>query len=165
MVVVRHAFGAAMDEYVLIGDSGVDIFFVLSGLVIATTGPLAPVRPTGIQFFWRRWRRVAPEFFLASAPYVVVAAATGHLNWPQTIATFLFWPAAGSRMVDPYLIVGWTLCFEMVFYTTVSFLLLGDQLRRNLAILAASAAVLFLAKTLSPWLGFRFLTDPVFVEF
>lgn len=108
-----------------IGPAGVDIFFVLSGFVIAMTGPLASPRPSGALFLWRRWRRVAPVYFIISLPEVVNAWRSGGLSADRLAATFLFWPATGSGVAYPYLEPGWTLCFEMVFYLTVSLVLVG----------------------------------------
>jgi exopolysaccharide production protein ExoZ len=148
-----------------IGAAGVDIFFVLSGFVITLTGPLAEPRPSGVQFFWRRWSRVAPLFYLLSLPLIAHAFIKGELNTPQTLATFLFWPAAGTQIVTPYLQAGWTLCFEMVFYTTVSLALVGGRLRAHLLVLAAVIVLLAAARLFSGWIPLRFLANPLFVEF
>ncbi|HEY3888768.1 MAG TPA: acyltransferase [Caulobacteraceae bacterium] len=148
-----------------IGVAGVDVFFVLSGFIITFTGPLAIRRPSGGQFFWRRWSRVAPIYYLLSIPWVAQAAMTGRLNWPQTVGTFLFWPAAGPSLVTPYLVVGWTLSYEMIFYSTVSALLVGRRLRRNLAILALLLAALIALRQLTAWDPVRVVTSPYFLEF
>ena len=148
-----------------IGGAGVDIFFVLSGFVIAFTGPLASPRPTAAEFFWRRLSRVAPLFWLLSLPFLATAFQTGTFNWPQTIATFLFWPAAGAAIVQPFLHQGWTLGFEMLFYSAVAVALAGEKTRRNLAILALVWAALALASTASGWNPLRILGNPVFAEF
>jgi exopolysaccharide production protein ExoZ len=148
-----------------IGVAGVDVFFVLSGFIITHTGPLASVRPSGARFFWRRWSRVAPIYYLLSIPWVAQAAMMGRLNWPQTVDTFLFWPAAGPSLVTPYLLAGWTLSYEMIFYTTVSALLVGGRLRRNLAILAVLLAGLVALRQVSAWNPVRVATSPYFLEF
>ncbi len=148
-----------------VGPAGVDIFFVLSGFVIALTGPLASPRPSGALFLWRRWRRVAPVYFVISLPEVVNAARAGGLSADRLAATFLFWPATGSGVVYPYLEPGWTLCFEMVFYLTVSLILVGGRLGRNLAIGAAAVAVLVVARLALEGAALRFLVNPIFLEF
>jgi exopolysaccharide production protein ExoZ len=124
---------------------------------------LANPRPSGALFFWRRFRRVAPLFYLISVPFVVAAVVTRQFNGPQTIATFLFWPAAGRTMVTPYLQAGWTLCFEMAFYSAVALVLIGGRWRRNLVLLALALAALRLIAPQS--LAARHLIHPIFVEF
>jgi len=165
-MVISAQRGACPVVYAIgIGTAGVDVFFVLSGFVIALTGPLAQPRPSGARFFWRRWSRVAPLFYLLSVPAILLAARSGGLSWPRTAATFLFWPAAGREIASPYLGVGWTLCFEMIFYSTVAALLTGGRLRRNLWILAAVVAALVAARSFSGWNPLRILANPVFLEF
>ncbi len=148
-----------------IGVAGVDVFFVLSGFIITFTGPLAARRPSGGQFFWRRWSRVAPVYYLLSIPWIAQAAMSGRLNWPQTVDSFLFWPAAGPTLVTPYLLAGWTLSFEMIFYSTVSAVLVGGRLRRNAAILAVVLAGLIALRQVTAWNPVRVLTSPFFIEF
>lgn len=148
-----------------IGVAGVDVFFILSGFIITHTGPLAFERPTGARFFWRRWSRVAPIYYLLSVPWIAQAAMMGRLNWPQTADTFFFWPAAGPSLVTPYLLAGWTLSYEMIFYTTVAALLLGGRLRRNLAILAVLLAGLVALRQMTAWNPVRVVTSPYFLEF
>ena len=146
-----------------IGAAGVDVFFVVSGFVIFLTGPLAQPRPSGALFFWRRFRRVAPLFYLMSVPFVVAALVTRQFDGPQTIATLLFWPASGPAIVTPYLHAGWTLCFEMAFYSAVAVALIGGRWRRNIVLIALAVAALALIAPQS--LTARHLTNPLFVEF
>jgi exopolysaccharide production protein ExoZ len=165
-VILFHVFAEHLKWWGgIAGAAGVDVFFVLSGVVITLTGPMASPRPSGAMFFWRRWSRVAPIYFVISAPLVVAAAATGHANWPQTAATFLFWPASGPGVVKPYLAPGWTLCFEMVFYSTVALFLVGGRLRRNVLLLALLVTAVIAARLLDETAVTRFLTDPLFLEF
>ncbi len=148
-----------------IGAAGVDVFFVLSGFVIARTGPLASMRPSARMFFWRRWSRVAPLFYLLSLPLIGVALSAGDFSWARMSATFLFWPAAGREIVQPFLEPGWTLTFEMVFYSAVALLLVGGHVRRNLALLAAAIVGLVLARQLLSWNALKILANAVFLEF
>jgi exopolysaccharide production protein ExoZ len=166
MVVVFHVFAEHLQwRGGLVGAAGVDVFFVLSGMVITLTGPLASPRPSGALFFWRRWSRVAPIYFLISAPLVIAAVMTGQANWPQTAATFLFWPAAGPQIIKPYLQPGWTLCYEMIFYSAVAIFLIGGRLRRNIVILALLIAAITGARLVRETAVTRFLTDSLFLEF
>lgn len=163
--VTGHAAVLGVRAAATVGPAGVDIFFVLSGLVIAMTGPLAMPRPSGVVFFWHRWRRVVPVYFIISLPLVVAAGYAGALSADRLAATFLFWPAAGAQVVTPYLPAGWTLCFEMVFYSGVALLLAGGRLRRNLIIGVSACLLLIGLRAAFGGSGLRFLVNPIFAEF
>jgi exopolysaccharide production protein ExoZ len=170
MVVFNHAVEQAASlaqpgapEFPGIGAAGVDIFFVLSGFVITLTGPLAEPRPFGRIFFWRRWSRVAPLFYLSSIPAVLLLGEG--LDAPRTVATLFFWPALGEHMVKPYIGLGWTLCFEMVFYSAVSLFLLSGQLRRNALVGTLILAVLWAFRGRIAWNGMAMLANPIYLEF
>ena len=148
-----------------IGAAGVDVFFVLSGFVIARTGPLAVARPSAGMFLWRRWSRVAPLFYLLSLPLIGMALAQDDFNWARASATFLFWPAAGREIVQPFLEPGWTLTFEMVFYSAVALLLVGGRIGRNLALLMVLVAVLIVLRQVLAWNALKILVNAIFLEF
>jgi exopolysaccharide production protein ExoZ len=157
-----------------LGAAGVDIFFVISGLVIALTGPLASPMPSGALFFWRRWRRVAPIFFLLTIPTLMAFSvkgpmspygAGGPMNTPQTVATILFWPATTDLIVPPYLSQGWTLSLEMLFYLAVSFVLLGGKIRQNLLVLAGVLAIVVWSRWTYKTSYERVLANRMFLEF
>lgn len=149
----------------VVGVAGVDLFFVISGFVIATTGPLAEPRPSAKLFFWRRWRRVAPVYFVISLPFIVNAARATGLSSDELIATFLFWPAAGAKIVTPYVGVGWTLCYEMAFYSAVALVLIGGRTKRNLIIGGGVIAALVVLRLVSDAAWVRYLVNPMFLEF
>ena len=148
-----------------IGAAGVDVFFVLSGFVIAQTGPLAASNPGAGLFFWRRWSRVAPLFYLLSLPLIGAALAEDDFSWARMSATFLFWPAAGREIVQPFLEPGWTLAFEMVFYTAIALLLVGGRIRRNLVVLGVAILVLVVARQILAWNALKILANAIFLEF
>jgi exopolysaccharide production protein ExoZ len=157
-----------------LGAAGVDIFFVISGLVITLTGPLAEPRPTGAQFLWRRWSRVAPMFLLLTIPTLMFYGvrgpmspygAGGSMNWPQTWATIAFWPATTDLVVAPYLSQGWTLSFEMIFYTAAAFVLLGGKMRRNLVILMLAICVAIWARWFYATSQWRVVGNRTYIEF
>jgi exopolysaccharide production protein ExoZ len=149
----------------VVGVAGVDLFFVISGFVIAMTGPFARPRPSAKLFFWRRWRRVAPVYFVISLPFIVNAWRAGPLSPDRLAATFLFWPAAGAKIVFPYVGVGWTLCYEMAFYSAMALLLIGGRTKRNLIISGSVIAGLIALRLLSDAAWLRYLVNPMFLEF
>jgi exopolysaccharide production protein ExoZ len=136
------------------GLTGVDVFFVISGLVIAKTAPGLTAR----QFAWRRIRRIVPLYFLCCIPALVVAAPNS-FGWRELLATFLLWPAT-DVMTAPLLEVAWTLCFEMLFYATAALILLNRWC-------APAFIVLFLTAYWFRALGplFQFVGNPIIVEF
>ena len=101
-----------------VGSRGVDVFFVISGFIIAYIGTSKPE-----QFFVRRLIRVVPFYWAATLfvfAMVSVAPALFHTTTasvPHLIASLLFWPHdASSGELVPTLVLGWSLNYEMFFY-------------------------------------------------
>jgi peptidoglycan/LPS O-acetylase OafA/YrhL len=101
-----------------VGSRGVDVFFVISGFIIAYIGTSKPE-----QFFLRRVIRVVPFYWAATAFVFALAALAPHLFHTTTasakhlVASLLFFPhlAPNGDMV-PTLVLGWSLNYEMWFY-------------------------------------------------
>lgn len=106
------------------GQAGVDLFFVVSGFVIAYSAERFYTRPSAwMEFIRRRLVRVVPLYWL------VTAVVLGHavLIYPslesagfsagQIAASFAFfpWPSPTGAML-PVIPLGWSLNFEMFFY-------------------------------------------------
>jgi exopolysaccharide production protein ExoZ len=134
--------------------SGVDVFFVISGVIITK---IARGR-TPSEFIWSRLRRIIPLYLICTVPALSTFVSNG-FGWRDVLATFLLWPAT-DRMTAPVLEVGWTLCFEMLFYIAATLVLV----RRSwiFAIIAAYAAALVL-RPIGP--VFQFLGNPIILEF
>jgi exopolysaccharide production protein ExoZ len=164
MVVSFHAAGASLiatgsygllpRDFQIVGRAGVDIFFVLSGVIIATTAR----RLTWREFAWRRFRRIVPMYLLISIPTVLIMAKTS-FGWRDAVATLLLWPAT-DRMTTPALTVAWTLCFEMLFYAAVTAVLVDRRLLSFCVGLFAAAIAL---RARGPI--FQFLGNPIIFEF
>ena len=138
-VVVTHAVDLAGTrlglETVLAGGTlenfgavGVDVFFVISGFIIATTTQGQTGAGAAGAFLWRRFRRVAPIYWLLSLPILIGMARGGTLSPDVAAATFLFWPFSGLEMTFPALGPGWTLCFEMLFYAGFGLAIAGGAM-------------------------------------
>ncbi len=95
------------------GRAGVDIFFVISGFIIARTSAGLSVS----QFVNRRARRILPLYACLAFIRTVVAAVSGQLRWREFLATWFFWPAT-DRLTLPIVDSAWTLCFEALFYAS-----------------------------------------------
>jgi exopolysaccharide production protein ExoZ len=104
-----------------LGTLGVALFFGLSGyLMLATNAKRFGSARASISFFARRWLRIAPLYYLATAAAAAALLATGRtVTKGELAASALFWPFFGhieSPGFYPVLGVGWTLNLEMAFY-------------------------------------------------
>lgn len=93
------------------GAVGVDVFFVLSGFVISHA---ADTRP---QTFLRdRLTRIFPAYWLWAALWIALAARAGPLDGWRLFTTLTLVPASAPLAAASYVLVGWTLSFELLFY-------------------------------------------------
>lgn len=170
----RHEFGGAMS--ITFGGRGVEIFFVISGLVMMystrggqlATGSSFRERLAEAMLFWkRRIARVVPLYWIAlfiSAPLAYRTA----LSDPVLLQDALFiphWNHVHPDQIWPTLVPGWSLNYEMFFYFLFGFaLLLG-----RFSILFVSTALLSLCLLNSVAEGqsaaFHFYTAPVMLHF
>jgi exopolysaccharide production protein ExoZ len=137
-----------------VGRAGVDVFFVLSGVIIALVAP----GMTAGEFMVRRLRRIYPIHLTLAAPWIAFAAIVGTLNWRNLLSTVALWPVT-DRLTKPLSPVAWTLCFEMLFYACAALVLWRRWMLWP--ILAAYAGALVLRQ--GPLL--QFLGNPLCLEF
>src|ERR1041384_763192 len=101
-----------------IGSHGVDMFFVISGFIIAAIGARSPDR-----FLVRRFIRIVPFYWTATLAIFALSALVPqyfHSTRPdvvQLVCSLFFVPrqTSYSGMV-PTLLLGWSLNYEMYFY-------------------------------------------------
>jgi len=170
VVETKYGGDAILPEAVILGFSGVDLFFVISGFIMVhvTRGNFAAPRRAGA-FLFARFTRIYPLYWLVSAalilvwlrwPDAVFASATGS---PDIAKSLALWPE--SR--PPLLAVGWTLIHELYFYLVFAALMLAPQ-RWLPALIAAwmtavtAGAIAGLGRA-SPELGIVF--HPLTLEF
>ena len=102
-VVAHHAFEGSR-----LGAAGVDLFFVISGFIMATcTGARSPA-----QFLTDRAWRIYPLWLIAVAPWIVMNPE----SLLVVVRSITLWPVYGNQFLNPALGVGWTLSLELLFY-------------------------------------------------
>jgi exopolysaccharide production protein ExoZ len=136
LVVVGHAFHdsgyvaaqtarTAIDFPYFDWGFGVDIFFVISGFImIYTTADSFGEPGAASTFLKRRFIRIAPLYWLMTAALIAVSVIAPRFlnvqieNWHSIVTSYLFIPdIRGNGEVRPILAAGWTLNYEMFFYT------------------------------------------------
>jgi exopolysaccharide production protein ExoZ len=123
------------------GASGVDIFFVISGFVIARSYFIKA--PTVWNFVKARVRRIVPIYWILTLLVGSLWAVFPSLFRSYTVSfndvfTSLFFVARLTGVGDPVLWIGWTLEFEMLFYVLFAFGLL-TRFRNAAPVFAALA--------------------------
>lgn len=126
-----------------LGQAGVDLFFVISGVVIGASGPgRAPS-----DFLLRRFVRIFPLYWAATAGVLAWRQSFG-LQTPLTDiihSLFLVPPELSSSSGwAPIYIPAWTLTFELIFYVTFAACLSftsRPRLVSSIALVAAAFAL------------------------
>jgi exopolysaccharide production protein ExoZ len=147
-VLFCHAWGTGR------GSSGVDLFFVISGFIIARVS----ADRTPAAFAKARFLRIFPLYLLAAAPYVAVSLSSGGTSL-DVFATLTLWPIWSGAYHAPLLPVAWSLYFEVLFYAGVTLWLVS----RRGAVLAA--ATILLAAVIHPSPTTSFVLSPIILEF
>lgn len=149
-----------------VGALGVDMFFVVSGFVIA-------LNARSLHFAWapflaRRITRVVPLYWALSLPLALTAWAAHRLEWGGVANTLLFLPLFDREVFSlPVHGYGWTLCFEMWFYLAFAACLGALRSRAPLALpmLLASGCAAVALMPPGGWYLPRFLFNPLVLEF
>lgn len=177
-VFAAHLVGAETDyggpepllpNWLHIGLTGVDLFFVISGYVMAHVTHAMPRTKNGAaRFLYNRMARIYPLYWLVTLGMIVMFAFKKNLFHEDTalanpVTSMLLLP----NTEHPILAVGWTLIHEMYFYFVFAVFLLFQARRLNL-LLGLWALVIALS-TISgiwkenPWFGV--LLNPLTFEF
>ncbi len=126
MVLVAHLVGG-------FGSQGVDIFFVISGFIMMHI--MHQRSQNYLEFFFARFFRIAPLYYLATALVLLTGNAYEPTFW-HIIQSFSLLKVYWHK---PVLAVGWTLEYEFCFYLlcSISILLLKNQKSRVIFLFAA----------------------------
>lgn len=144
-----------------LGAIGVDIFFVISGFIITATVARNPTLPART-FLLQRLIRVLPPYYLLSLPWLIYGLLTQGIYLSKLLTSVSLWPVMPGSMQEPYLGIGWTLCFEMLFYGAV---FLTRLLQRPAALVLLLFAPLITAQLLLDLPLLRFIGNPIIIEF
>lgn len=160
------------------GFAGVDVFFVISGFIMAYTTLEDSGAADSSRFVRRRLARIYsgywPFFFLALAVYSWTRPA--HVAESGMLASLLLWPQPLNLVL---LELTWTLSFELYFYLLFGLLVMWipQQRRLPLCLLIATGMLVlalyrnFVTQSFAPGnlhtmpFGEHFLISPFLVEF
>lgn len=185
LVVLSHALheasgflaaqGIAFKDKIIPGDAGVDIFFVLSGFIMVYVSAGQWGQPGAAQrFFLRRLTRVVPLYWFFTTLMLIIVIAAPSLSDSSTASlreifgSYAFLPFAreSDGLVRPILALGWTLDFEIAFYTLFALCLF---LPGRMAVWATGFTLIVAATTGLVWApsypAFSFWTNPIILEF
>ncbi len=113
------AYGEEARYLATVGAAGVHIFFVISGFVMVWTLAQQFGLAQPWTFFKRRVARIYPLYWilaLLNVPFLFLLNRSTPETTAEWIGAFLLWPSQASELI----FVGWTLAFEMFFYTILA---------------------------------------------
>lgn len=163
--------GAGRDVFIW-GNTGVDIFFVISGLIMVQSTGRRPMGPW--EFMRRRVTRVAPLYWLVTLavfglvlikPNLFSSTSADPSHLAKSLAFIPY--ARGDGAMHPLVFLGWTLNYEMAFYLlfAASLALTTGRWRwvPALLVIIAAVAIGLAVRPADPVLGFY--TAPILLEF
>lgn len=152
MVIDLGPFNALLN----MGNAGVDLFFVISGFVMAaSTENSRGGAAEASKFIRKRGIRIFPMFWVFLTAYLLLGVLSkiyspGAMETEKNfspeylLSSYILLPSYNGDLLAPYLGVGWSLYFELYFYTAIAFILLcGINLRWQMLILAFALTSLF----------------------
>lgn len=154
--------------------AGVDIFFIISGFIIAFVIEGVPGGSRGAtDFTARRIIRIVPIYWIytlifVAGTYLTGFASSGRPPLDEVVTSLLFipYPHSSDSVLRPVLGQGWTLNYEMFFYlcTAVCLIFLSGIRKR---VVAATILTLFVIGSMMPDTGIfaKFFGYSVILEF
>ncbi|MEO6540819.1 MAG: acyltransferase [Ferruginibacter sp.] len=172
--IVQEKFGYSfLGDFFIFGDSGVDIFFVLSGFIITYVNKKTlKDRAQFVTFLKRRFIRIYPTYWIIITALIALQLMLPSfyrthfdLGWYNLISTYLLFP--GHYMING---VSWTLTYEIFFYSlfSLAFLIRNKAIRLILSIgyiITLIALAIFGLSATSQHGWYNVVTFPMIVEF
>lgn len=132
----RSALDGVLDSVHMMGNAGVDLFFVLSGYLIY--GSLISRPQPFLPFMRRRVARIYPAFCVVFALYLLLSLIRPAESkipsqpleaWTYVLQNFLLLP--GLLPIEPIISVAWSLSYEMFYYLAVPLFIALFGLRKR----------------------------------
>jgi exopolysaccharide production protein ExoZ len=134
---------------------GVQLFFVLSGIVIYAAHKKDFDKPsTAPAFYWKRFRRIYPLYWIFLLVTVLAHSATpaaGQSNRSGLLVLFSNVVLIHLFSYQTNMVVAWTLFDEVLFYLAFSTLLLNRRIGAIILLLWMGAPFCFLAPSGTYW--------------
>ncbi len=115
------------------GQSGVDMFFIISGFIMVWVSfEKFGIATSSISFIKRRLIRIIPPYWAYTTLALILLAFAPklfshgqYLDWPWIICSYLFipWYSPMGSIFSPLIGLGWTLNYEMYFYILFAIIL------------------------------------------
>ncbi len=152
------------------GAIGVDIFFIISGFIIAYVSFEMSGKEACLLFLRKRFARINPPYYLITIIAIIIFPMTIKdyvFSWKETLNTFSIIPLFDheKEYQFPILPIGWTLAFEWLFYIMFSTLILFKIKRRELALIIGIFGLSMLSFLPHKSILFTFITNPIIWEF
>lgn len=151
------------------GAIGVDIFFVISGFVIAYIASEQSGVKSALTFLKRRWIRIAPIYYVASFILLVliIIRSPDYYSYKTIVKTITIIPLFEHEYWNPVIGIGWTLGFEVFFYILYA-ICIAIAAKAKTPVLLMAIIVLITLGVLLP--GFQdsrwvLITNPISLEF
>lgn len=176
MVVLSHLHfkssvaGENVFSWFRIGATGVDIFFVISGFVMAMIYSRSSAKLGSAKNFWlRRLARILPMYWLVTSAalilYLVSPALVNANSGPTSIwRSYLLLPTMQQSSVQFLIGPGWSLSFELFFYWACTVLLLMPNRTLGMRVLVLTLVILA-GGSLTGYAPSYLLTSPLLIEF
>ncbi|SEJ50688.1 Acyltransferase family protein [Dyadobacter sp. SG02] len=156
-------------EYIkpAVGGFGVDIFFIISGFIMAYI-----VNKSAEGFLYRRIIRIVPLYyamtFLSAGLYLAKPSWFRNLILtPTTLAKSLLFIPYHIKDSGPVLTLGWTLNYEMFFYVSIAAFIAIFGSKKGMIACLIGLSVFVLLSAFASWENymFRFWSSPMIMEF
>ena len=133
-----HELGSFFSWSEAVGFAGVDIFFVISGFIMAYTAGMAAGPRDSWAFFRRRCARIYSGYwpFFLLALLILSWVDPERIRSSSLIESAILWPANNLLIA-----VSWTLVFEMFFYLLFAMFIAFFDAKRNVVLKAMLGSI------------------------